>query len=96
MSQRGPGPRRGPTVARLPRGYGQVVLLALVSFLAAVGLHALLGALGLRPEHPARVLLTPLVAGSIIMGGMRAVPVGRRLRMAILAATGLFLYAMIQ
>jgi len=82
--------------ARLPRGYGQVVLLAIVSFLAAVGLHALLGGLGLRPEHPARVVLTPLVAGAIIMGGMRAVPVGRRLRMALLAAMGLFLYAMIQ
>jgi len=96
MSRGRPQLRVGPEAGRARGGYGRVVLLAILAFLLAVGWHAVLGLAGLRPEHPARVFLTPLVAAMVIVAGMRTVPLGRRLRLAALAAAGLFLYAMVQ
>ncbi len=94
MSGGSGGPPRG--TRGTSGSYGRVALLAVAAFLLAVGLHAMLGVAGLRPEHPVRVFLTPLVAAAVILGGMRTVALGRRLRLAALVAAGLFLYAMVQ
>jgi len=87
-----PPPARAGTRPR----YSRIVLLAVASFACAIALHAILGAAGLQPEHPARVFLTPIIAAVIILLGMRPVPLTRRLRLAVLAAAGLFIYAMLQ
>lgn len=83
---------RAPPAAGL---WTRVLFLAVMAFLVALLLHTLLGRAGLEAQHPLRVFLTPLVAAMVLLVGLRSLPLTRRLRLSLLVALGLFLYALL-
>lgn len=86
--------RRQPRPASRP--WLRPVLLAALAFALAVALHAALGAAGIEPEHPARLFLTPMLAAAVAMAGMGQLTPGRRVRLGLLVAAGLFLYSLLR
>ncbi|HXG42434.1 MAG TPA: hypothetical protein VNL95_06905 [Dehalococcoidia bacterium] len=94
-----PAPRRRPPSPRPARPsrrpWLRVVALAVAAFALAVALHSALGAAGVSPYHPVRLFLTPLLAATVVAVGVGPLPTGRRLRLALLVAAGLFLYSLV-
>jgi hypothetical protein len=69
------------------------IILPVFAFLIALGVQTLSKAAGLEATNPIRTILTPLVAAAIVFLGLRPYPRLGRIRLALMVAVGLFLYA---
>ncbi len=72
-----------------------VILLPLLAFLIALISQQILKTAGMESGSPLRVFLTPLIAASVVLVGMRRYPALSRVRMAIMVAAALFLFALL-
>lgn len=82
-------------MAPQPPPIRRVLLLPLVVFAAAIGIHAALAALGMSSANPVRVFATPLIGALIVYLGLPSYPRAGRLRLAAMVAAGLLLIAMV-
>lgn len=72
---------------------GRVLLLPLVAFAVALGVHAALAAAGTPSTSPVRIFATPVIGGLIVYLGLPGYPRAGRLRLAAMVAAGLLVVA---
>lgn len=88
-----PGPAPHPQRPYIP--FGRLLLLPVVAFLIALAVQAILRAAGLSSTNPVRVFLTPLIAAAVVFLGLGTYSTSGRLRIAIMVAVALFLFALL-
>ena len=81
----------GPPAARPTVPLRRLFLLTLLTAAIAFALQATLAATGAPSAEAISLLVIPVVAGAVILFGLRPYPLGGRLRLALMTAVALFL-----
>jgi len=71
----------------------RIVLLAIVTAAGALAMQLGLIALGLGRENPIRLLLVPILGGLVVYFGLRGYPISGRIRLSVMVAVFLLLFA---
>ena len=76
-----------------PPSAARIVFLTLVAFAAAIGVHTLLGAVGVGADNAFRLLVTPLIGAVIVFAGLAGYTTAGRLRLAAMVGVLLLLFS---
>lgn len=76
-----------------PPSAPRIVAIAVVAFIAAVAVHALLGALGVASDDPFRLFVTPFVGATIVYAGLSGYHRWGRVRLSVMVGLLLLLFS---
>jgi hypothetical protein len=76
-----------------PPSAARIVVLTVVAFAAAIGVHTLLGAIGVGADDAFRLLVTPLIGAVIVYFGLTGYTTAGRLRLAAMVGVLLLVFS---